>query len=266
MGLQISNHHNPTNMRITNPAFDYDQRGQTYSGQRRTDPRIEAYIHQALGQAQTILNVGAGAGSYEPTDRYVVAIEPSVTMRQQRLKLGKVPAINAKADHLPFDDASFDAAMALVTVHHWPDIAAGLRELRRVTRGPVVVMSFDPDALDDFWNAQYFPELIAIERARDPSIAYLQNCLGQNTEVIPIPIPLDCVDGFQEAYYGRPEAFLRPEVRLSQSAWGFLPEGKAEELVQRLATELDNGEWERKYGHYRTQPFFTGSLRLVIGY
>lgn len=251
-------------MQISNPAFNYDAHGHQYAGHRRTDPRIEAYVHKALGAAQTILNVGAGAGSYEPADRYVVAVEPSAVMRAQRLERGKVPAINAKADHLPFDDGSFDACMAMVTVHHWPDIEKGLAELRRVTRGPVVVMSFDPDALEVFWNAQYFPELIAVERARYPTIQRITAALGGQTEVIPVPIPLDCVDGFQEAFYGRPEAFLEPQVRKAQSAWGFLPEGLEEILAGRLAEELASGEWDRKFGHFRTEPFFTGALRLVV--
>lgn len=253
-------------IQIDNPAFDYDNLGHGYSGQRQTDPRIAAYIIQALGDAKTVLNVGAGAGSYEPTDRYVVAVEPSASMRTQRLANNKVPAINAKADALPFDNEAFDAAMALVTVHHWPDIAKGLQEMRRVTKKQVIVMSFDPDALDDFWNAQYFPELIAVEKARYPTIAFIQQALGGRSEVIPVPIPLDCVDGFQEAYYGRPEAFLSKTVRQSQSAWGFLPDGMEERLVKALADDLESGEWDRKYGHNRTQASFTGALRLVAGH
>lgn len=251
-------------MKIDNPAFNYETGGHTYSGQRQTDPHIARFISEALGEAKTLLNVGAGGGSYEPADRYVVALEPSAEMRRQRLKNQKVPAINAKAGALPFDDNSFDAAMALITVHHWPDIEQGLQELRRVSRGPVVVMSFDPDALDDFWNVQYFPELIAVEKARYPSIARIQEGLGGITEVIKVPIPQLCIDGFQEAYYGRPEAFLEKVVRQSQSAWGFLEPGKEDELVERLKAELKNGEWERKYGHYRNEPFFTGALRLIV--
>jgi SAM-dependent methyltransferase len=251
-------------IKIDNPAFDYDRFGQKYSGQRRTDPRIEACVMEVLGDAQTILNVGAGAGSYEPEDRYVVAVEPSATMRAQRMAQKKVPAINAKADALPFDDGAFDASMAMVTVHHWPDIAKGLKELRRVTKHQVVIMTFDPDALDLFWNAQYFPELIAVEKARYPTIDYIRQALGGESKVIHVPIPLDCVDGFQEAYYGRPEAFLEKEVRMSQSAWGFLTPEVEARLVQNLADELASGEWDRKYGHYRTQPTFTCALRLVI--
>jgi SAM-dependent methyltransferase len=252
-------------MKIDNPAFNYDQFGHKYATQRRTDPRVEAYVHRALGDAHTILNIGAGAGSYEPDNRYVVAVEPSSTMRVQRMVRGKTPAINAKADALPFDDDAFDAAMAMLTVHHWPDLRAGLSEVRRVTKGPIVIMTFDPDALGIFWNARYFPELIEIERSRYPTINSICQILGENTEVIPIPIPLDCVDGFQEAFYGRPEAFLMEEVRRAQSAWGFLPEGLEAQLVQRLADELASGEWDEKHGHHRTMPEFQGALRLVIG-
>jgi SAM-dependent methyltransferase len=251
-------------MKIENPAFNYDQLGQKYSGYRQTDPRIADFVNKALGDAKTILNVGAGAGSYEPADKYVIAVEPSVVMRAQRMKNNKVPAINAKADNLPFDDNSFDASMAMVTVHHWPDIDQGLKELRRVTKNPVIVMTFDPEQLDNFWNADYFPELIEVERARYPSIDFIKKSLGGNCEVVPIPVPLDCSDGFQEAFYGRPEAFLEKEVRLAQSAWGFLKDGLEEELVKRLSTDLESGAWDKKYGHYRIEPTFTCALRLVI--
>lgn len=251
-------------MKISNPAFNYDALGQTYSGHRRTDPRIAAYVHTALGNAKTILNVGAGAGSYEPEDRYVVAVEPSSVMRAQRKANGKVPAFIGTADNLPFDDDSFDASMAMVTIHHWPDIRKGLQELRRVTIGQVLIMTFDPDALDSFWNAQYFPELIEVEKARYPTIDFITDALGGNCAVQPIPIPLDCVDGFQEAFYGRPEAFLEKEVRLSQSAWGFLEDDIQEKLIKRLADDLASGAWDKQYGHFRTQPFFTCALRLII--
>jgi SAM-dependent methyltransferase len=251
-------------MKIENPAFNYDQLGQTYSGYRQTDPRIAAYVTRALGDAKRILNVGAGAGSYEPTDKYVVAVEPSIVMRSQRTKNGKVPAINAKAENLPFDDNAFDASMAMVTVHHWPDMNKGLKELRRVTKDRVVVMTFDPDELDNFWNANYFHELIEVEKARYPTIDFIIKSLGGTCEVIPVPIPLDCVDGFQEAFYGRPEAFLEKEVRLSQSAWGFLADGVEEKLVQSLKADLESGEWDKKYGQFRNQPTFTCVLRLII--
>ncbi|MFC4740074.1 class I SAM-dependent methyltransferase [Flavobacterium ponti] len=251
-------------MKIENPAFNYDKLGQKYSGHRQTDPRIADYVFDELKDAKTVLNVGAGAGSYEPTNKYVVAVEPSIVMRSQRIQNGKTPAINAKAGCLPFDDNSFDSSMAMVTVHHWPDIDKGLKELRRVTKEKVLVMTFDPEHLDDFWNAEYFPEVIEVEKARYPTIDFIKESLGGNCEVIPIPIPLDCKDGFQEAFYGRPEAFLEKQIRLSQSAWGFISDDKQEEIVLRLKTDLENGNWDKKYGHFRTQEFFTCALRLIV--
>jgi len=251
-------------IQIDNPAFDYDTLGQTYASYRQTDERIAAYVYQELASAATVLNVGAGAGSYEPLNKYVVAVEPSVAMRQQRLDRNKIPAINAKADNLPFDDLSFDASMAMVTIHHWPDIDKGLKELRRVTKHQVIIMTFDPEQLDNFWNAAYFPELVAVEKARFPTIDFIKNSLGGHCKVIPVPIPLDCKDGFQEAFYGRPEAFLEPQIRMSQSAWGFIPEDQQEEMVARLRTDLQNGSWDKKYGHFRTQEFFTGALKLIV--
>lgn len=251
-------------MKIENPAFDYDRFGKKYVYHRQTDERIAAYVHKELADAKTVLNVGAGAGSYEPNDKYVVAVEPSFAMRQQRTGKDKVPAVIAKADDLPFDENAFDASMAMVTIHHWPDIDKGLKELRRVTKKQVLIMTFDPEQLDHFWNAEYFSEVIEVEKARYPSIDYIKNSLGGHCKVIPVPIPLDCKDGFQEAFYGRPEAFLDKQVRLSQSAWGFISDEKQEEIVGRLRVDLESGAWDEKYGHFRTQPTFTCALRLIV--
>ncbi|MBP6334413.1 MAG: methyltransferase domain-containing protein [Bacteroidia bacterium] len=251
-------------MKIDNPAFNYENPNLIYSSHRQADPRIAAYINDALGGANTILNVGAGAGSYEPANKYVVAVEPSAAMRALRIKKDNKPAINANAENLPFDDNSFDSSMAMVTIHHWQDMDKGLKELRRVTKNQIVILTFDPDALDNFWNVNYFPKLIEIERARYPKIDFVKNYLGGNCEVISIPIPFDCCDGFQEAFYGRPEAFLNKEIRLSQSAWGFLPEGLEEKYVKALEAELQSGEWDKKFGHYRNEPSFTCALRLII--
>jgi SAM-dependent methyltransferase len=251
-------------MKIENPAFDYDSKGQKYSGQRKTDPRIAHYINEALRDAKSILNVGAGAGSYEPADKYVVAVEPSIAMRIQRLTNGKVPAINAKADNLPFDDKSFDASMAMITVHHWPDRKKGLKELRRVTKNQILILTFDPMALDKFWNVNYFPELIEIEKARYPTLDFIKSAVGGCCKIIEIPIPLDCVDGFQEAFYGRPEEFLKKEVRGSQSAWSFLAPDLEEKYLQDLQNDLSSGEWDKKYGHYRMLPSCVFALRLLV--
>jgi len=251
-------------MKIMNPAFDYDNLGNHYSGRRQTDPSIASYIYKALGDAKTVLNVGAGSGSYEPTDRFVLSVEPSATMRAQRLQNLKNPAVIGKADDLPFDDKSFDASTAFLTIHHWPDIRKGLEEVRRVTRHQIIIMTFDPDALDIFWNAEYFPEVIEVEKQRYPTIHGLIDMLGTKTEVQEIPVPLDCIDGFQEAFYGRPEAFLQKDVRKAMSAWGFIDEDYQALMVKRLYDDLQSGEWDRKYGHLRTQPSFSGALRLVI--
>lgn len=245
--------------------FDYDTRGQGYAVQRRTDPRIAALVHTALGGARTVLNVGAGAGSYEPADRHVTAIEPSAGMRAQRPATA-VPAIDATAEALPFDDDAFDAAMATVTVHQWSDTAQGLAEMRRVSRGPVVVLTFDGEALDLLWLADYVPELIAAERRRYPPIDLIAAAIGAHTDVLPVPIPIDCADGFTEAYYARPEMFLNPQVRAAQSAWGFVDETAIDRGMARLSADLATGAWDTRYGHLRTQPTFTGSLRLLTGH
>jgi SAM-dependent methyltransferase len=221
--------------------FDYDTHGQGYAQQRRTDPRIAALVHKALGSSRTILNVGAGAGSYEPQDRYVLALEPSATMRAQRPP-HLAPVINGIAENLPFDDQSIDASMAMVTIHQWQNAEKGLAEMRRVTRGPIVILTFDGDALDRFWLADYAPELITAERRRYPAINAIQTYLGGKTDVQAIQIPIDCVDGFTEAFYARPEKFLDPIVRKSQSAWGFIDDQTQARSVQTLANDLKSGK------------------------
>ncbi len=243
---------------------DYGTIGEGYASYRRPDPRIATHIIRALGDASTVLNVGAGAGSYEPRDREVTAVEPSATMRAQRPS-GLPRAIDATAGDLPFDDDSFDAALATFTVHQWSDLDAGLAELRRVTRGPVLVLSCDPTALDRFWLAEYAPEVIATEAARYPSVEHLASALGGRSVIEPVPIPLDCTDGFGEAYYGRPEMLLEPGARLANSAWSFIAADAADLAVRRLGDDLASGAWDDRHGDLRSRPTFDGSLRLVIG-
>ena len=242
---------------------DYGTHGPDYAKRRRTDPRIAALVHKALGAARTVLNVGAGAGSYEPEDRYVVALEPSETLRAQRPK-HLAPAIDGIAEELPLDDQSVDASMALLTAHQWRDLKKGLAELRRVTRGPIIVLTFDGEALDRYWLAEYASELMAVERRRYPAIHEITKGLGGATEVQIVPIPRDCVDGFTEGYYARPEAFLDSAVRRSQSAWSFVREDDQWRIVTALGDDLKAGSWDRKYGQWRTKPFFEGSLRLIV--
>jgi hypothetical protein len=248
----------------TSGDVDYERRGVGYAHRRRTEPRIAARVEEALGAATSVVNVGAGAGSYEPPGRTVVAVEPSETMIAQRPD-GKGPAVRAVADALPLADGAVDAAMAMVTVHQWPDAAAGLAEMRRVSTGPVVVLTFDPEMLDLLWLAEYVPELLAAEARRYPTIASLVAALGPGTRVEEVPVPFDCVDGFTEAFYGRPEAFLDPAVRGGQSAWAFVPDAVQERFVASLTADLASGRWDERHGHLRRQPQFAGAVRLIVG-
>src|SRR5258705_3216268 len=196
----------------------YDTIGASYTVTRRTEPRIAAQVWAALGDARTVLNVGAGTGSYEPPGRDVTAVEPSALMRGQR-PAGAAPCVAAVAEHLPFEDQSFDAAMAFATVHHWQDPIAGLREMRRVARRVVV---FTHDASDTGWRHRfwltrdYLPEVVGLVAGR-PSVDQLAGAIGARLE--PVLIPWDCADGFFEAYWRRPEAYLDDHVRRGMSVW-----------------------------------------------
>jgi hypothetical protein len=243
---------------------DYRQVGGTYAAYRRPDPRIAAVIEQALGSAKTVLNVGAGAGAYEPTGRAVAAVEPSASMRAQRGP--SLPAaIDAAAEALPFADDSFDAAMTTFSVHQWRDLDAGLTEMRRVARGVVLVLTCDPERVERFWLGEYAPEVLAVEARRYPAISRISAALGANSDVRPVPIPLDCTDGFQEAYYGRPEMFLRADARKACSAWSFVEPAVHARMEARLHEDLARGRWDERHGRLRSQPTYDGSLQLIVG-
>ena len=244
---------------------DYSVIGTNYSRYRQPDPRIEEAIGAALGDARSVLNVGAGAGSYEPRGREVTAVEPSQAMRDQR-PADLAVAIEATAESLPFADRSFEAAMATFSVHQWTDLAAGLAELRRVTRGPVVILTCDPAALDRFWLAEYAPEVIRTEAGRYPTAERIAELLGGTVDVLSIPIPLNCTDGFAEAYYGRPEALLDPGARLANSAWSFVDPEVGIRFERTLRADLASGAWDARHGELRTQPQFEGSLRLIVSH
>jgi SAM-dependent methyltransferase len=243
-------------------SVDYERHGRTYARHRRPDPRIAARIHAALGDARTVLNVGAGTGSYEPCDRWLLAVEPSATMRAQRPP-DAAPALDARAEALPFDDDSFDAAMACVTIHHWNSPAAGLAELRRVARGEVVVFTFELEALPA-WQREYLREGLAKEEPRFPPVAEVAAMLGPGTRVERIATPADCVDGFFEAFWRRPEALLDPAVRAAQSMWALLEPGVEQQMVKRLADALRSGAWDEEHGQLRQLDSFDGALRLVV--
>ena len=247
-------------------SSDYESIGVGYASRRVADPRIAARVHAALGDARTVLNVGAGAGSYEPADRWVLAVEPSATMRAQR-PAGAAPCLAASAEALPLDDDAVDAAMAMITVHHWSEGAVpGLRELRRVARGPVVVLTFDIEAGRSGWVlGDYVPEAHAVESVAFPTPAQIAELLGGDARVEVVPVPADCTDGFVSAFETRPEAMLDPAVRAGQSVWSRLPDGVEERFVTRLAGDLASGAWDARHGHRRDLSEVDGGLRLVVG-
>jgi SAM-dependent methyltransferase len=230
----------------------YDRIGRSYDATRGTDPRIAAAIWAALGDARTVVNVGAGAGSYEPPDREVTAVEPSETMIAKRPP-GSPPVVRASADGLPFPDASFDAAMAVLSDHHWPDWRAGYRELRRVARR-IVVFTFDPGFFDTQWIWEYVPV-----HADGPSLQQRAELLG--AEIRPVPVPHDCRDGFFHAYWRRPHAYLDPVVRANISIFAKLD---AAEGLERLRVDLESGEWERRHGHLMDLDELDCGYRLLV--
>ncbi len=241
---------------------DYGQLGRCYSNYRQPDPRITGLIRDAVGDAQSVLNVGAGAGSYEPISCAVTAVEPSASMRAQRPS-HLVQAIDATAEQLPFPDKSFDAAMATFTVHQWSNLSEGLGELRRVTRGPIVILTCDPLKVRDFWLNAYIPEVLDAEARRYPDMTQIVAGLGGSISVKAVPIPFDCTDGFNEAYYGRPEMFLDEDARLSCSAWSFATPRRVSESIEKLSDDLRSGAWDRSYGTLRKLPSYEGCLILV---
>jgi hypothetical protein len=242
---------------------NYTTIGPAYSHYRRPDPQIAAVITAALGAARTVLNVGAGAGSYEPAHLAVTPVEPSASMRAQRPpQLAR--AIDATAESLPFARDAFDAAMTTFSVHQWKELERGLSEMRRVTRGPVAILTCDPTLVDRFWLNVYAPEVMTTEARRYPSLARLAEGLGGAVRVESVPIPLECRDGFNEAYYGRPEALLDPLARQCNSAWSFVDDSVATRFTAELGQDLADGTWDDNFGELRSQPAFHGSLVLVI--
>lgn len=237
----------------------YDTIGVSYSDLRKPDPRIAALIDAALGSAKTVLNVGAGTGSYEPASRQITAVEPSLEMIQQRTSPA-ASVIQGCAENLPFADGSFDAAMAVLTIHHWTDQAKGCAELRRVTRGPIVILTYDP-AVRDFWLADYIPALITLDEGRMPPMAQYEQWLGP-VEITPIPIPHDCIDGFLCAYWRRPAAYLDPRIRAAISSFWAL--GDISNELAALERDIDNGVWAQRYAHLAALDQLDCGYRLVV--
>ena len=237
---------------------EYDESRATYALLRRPDPRIAERIERALGHARSVLNVGAGAGSYEPRDREVTAVEPSATMRAQRPP-DAPPAIDARAEELPFGEASFDAAMAILTMHHWDDWAAGLRELRRVARDRVVILTYDVSQAGTLWFVRdYLPELAAVDSDRMPPI----EALGGSVETV--PIPHDCTDGFLGAYWRRPERYLDRAAHVGISTLAEVEPAALERALSTLRADLDSGEWQRRYADLLEREELDLGYRMVV--
>jgi ubiquinone/menaquinone biosynthesis C-methylase UbiE len=236
----------------------YDSIGINYAQRRKPDARIAAAIHAALGQAKTVLNVGAGTGSYEPVDRQVTAVEPSLEMIRQRSS-SAAKVIQASAEDLPFDDDAFDASMAILTIHHWSNKEGGLHEMRRVTRGRILLLTYDP--FHRPWLTDYFPELAILDEAQMPTISDYSRWLGA-VKVAPVLVPHDCCDGFLYAYWRRPELYLDARIRSGSSSFRAI--GDAETGLQRLRQDLDTGEWKLRYGDLLTQDAYDAGYRLVV--
>ena len=238
----------------------YDAIGLGYGHYRRNDPRIAAEIQDALGDAATVVNVGAGAGSYEPADRAVVAVEPSLAMIRQRTA-GSALVVQASALHLPFRDAAFAAALAVLTVHHWADRVRGLLELARVAQDRIVIVTWDP-ATTGFWLVEdYFPAIAEIDRQILPPMEEFRQVLG-TIEIRPLPVPYDCSDGFLGAYWRRPHAYLDPGVRGAISTFAKI--SHVESGLAHLRRDLADGTWERRYGHLLSKSELDLGYRLVI--
>lgn len=237
----------------------YDQIGIRYATRRRPDPRIAAQIYAALGSCDRILNVGAGTGSYEPANRFVIAVEPSTEMIRQRPR-GAAPVVQAAAGRLPFQDRSFDAALAILTVHHWASREQGLTELRRVARERVVILTWDPGH-SGFWLVQqYFPEILEMDRPAFPSLREIEAIVGPVVSSV-VPVPVDCCDGFLGAYWQRPEKYLDPQVRGAISVFSKLD---AADGLARLRQDLDSGAWLVKNRDLQALKDLDVGYRLVV--
>lgn len=243
----------------------YDRIGEAYSLTRREDPRFLARIHIALGDASTVVNVGAGAGSYEPRDRVVVAIEPSDVMAAQRPR-ELAPAIRADAKNLPLRDESVDAAMAVLTVHHWDeDQERGVREMRRVARDAVVILTYDPLISGEMWlMADYLPEVAELDRRIFPSPERLAEWLGGATRVERVPIPDDTPDWMLGSFWAHPERVLDEQARNATSGFARMDAGVVERVVRALRNDLESGAWEERHGHLRALDTYDVGLRLLI--
>lgn len=242
----------------------YDAIGRDYAAYRVPDPRLGRALTDALGDARTVLNVGAGTGAYEPTGRAVVAVEPSRLMAAQRPP-HLSGAVLATAERLPFTDSSFDAAMAVLTIHHWTEPQQGIRELVRVARRRVALLTIDISACADFWlYRDYLPHQLEADRQIFPTIDDLRRWLGPRTTVAAVPVSRDCSDGFLLTFWSRPEALLDPAARRATSGFALMDDADERRVVDALCGDLASGRWDRRHGHLRDADAYDGGLRLVV--
>jgi SAM-dependent methyltransferase len=240
----------------------YDKIGGTYSARRQSDPRIVAAIENAVAGCDSILNVGAGTGSYEPASRFVVAVEPSLTMIAQR-PIGAAPVVQGCAEALPFRANSFDAVLGVLTVHHWKDQAKGFSECARVARSRVVFLTNDFDVCANFWLFDYFPELLSADRHIFPNVSRYESALGP-LETITVPIPEDCRDGFLGAFWKRPSAYLDPIVRQSISTFSKID--NVDSQLARLRSDIVSGAWEQRYANLMSLETLDLGYRILIAH
>jgi SAM-dependent methyltransferase len=238
----------------------YDTLGAAYTTTRREDPRIAARIRAALGDADSVVNIGAGAGAYEPPDVPVVAVEPSPTMIAQRPTQG-APVRQGVAESLPLADGEVDAALAVLTTHHWSDLSRALREIRRVARRRAVIFTCDPEFTGFWLYRDYFPSFLTSFRTGLPALREYEP-LGP-LRIEPVPIPQDCADGFAAAYWARPEAYLDPGCRANISGFHTIPAAELRAGIDRLRNDLESGAWERRYAPGRRAELDCG-YRLVV--
>jgi SAM-dependent methyltransferase len=243
----------------------YDTIGRGYSRTRREDPRLRARIHAALADARTVVNVGAGTGSYEPRDRYVIAIEPSDVMAAQRAH-DLAPAIRASAGRIPLRDGAVDAAMAVLSVHHWDgELEQGVRELRRVARGAVVILTYDPAVSGAMWLMKdYLPEVAALDLRIFPRPEQMAKWLGGTVRIDEIPIPRDTPDWMLGSFWAHPERVLDPNARAATSGFARMPAEVVERVVAEVTRDLASGLWDERHGHLRSLDALDVGLRLVV--
>jgi SAM-dependent methyltransferase len=240
----------------------YDKIGQTYTARRQADPRIMAAITAALGHCDSVLNVGAGTGSYEPVDRYVIAAEPARTMLQQRPR-SAAAAVQARSEALPFSTGSFAATLAVLTLHHWSDLTRGLAECARVARERCVFLTFDLDEMRTFWLLDYFPNILSVDRGKSASLNHFAD-IFRSVDFAPVWIPADCRDGFLGAYWLRPEAYLDVSVRAGISTFTKLEPGELKLGLERLQQDLRSGTWQARYAQLTERQTLDLGYRLVI--